>query len=250
MACDTITFQLGTHYLSRVALHVERLLFTIYAASHEQHPVIHHAALNDLFELIKLTEKPELKGRFLQEFMRLEHALNKTTRPIHPDSHAALAQQIQTLNQLVGQFGGDIHRDPFLHATGVSLHAHSTEGEPYAPQLLFWLESSASIRQADLTHWLSQFELLKNAIRMYLSLLRDTAEFKTITPENGFYQCPLPHNQKTTCHLILVRIQKETGQIPKLQIGHHGLSLRICEAKSMQDVHTESIPVELSICEL
>ena len=79
MARDTITFQLGTHYLSRVALRVERLLFTIKEASLEKHPVIHNAALNDLFEIIKLTEKPELKGRFLQEFIRIEHALNKSS---------------------------------------------------------------------------------------------------------------------------------------------------------------------------
>ncbi|MDX2346741.1 MAG: cell division protein ZapD [Legionella sp.] len=242
MTSDTITFQLGTHYLSRVALRVERLLLTIQEASTEQHPVIHHAALHDIFELIKLTEKPELKSRFLQEFMRLQHA-QKTNIP-------ALSNQIQDLSQLAGQFGGEIYNNPFLHATGLSLAAHSSESELYAPQLLFWLESNANTRQTDLMHWLKQFEPLQAAIQVYLSLLRDSAKFEEITPENGFYQRPLPHNPKTSCHLILVRIKKKNSQIPKMQIGYHGLSLRICEAKTMQEIHEQSSPLELSICEL
>jgi cell division protein ZapD len=250
MACDTITFQLGTHYLSRVALRVERLLFTIQEASKEQHPVIHHAALHDLFELIKLTEKPELKGRFLQEFMRIEHALNKTAPENITINFSALSHQIQILHQLVGQFGEHIHQDPFLHATGLSLSAHGTEGELYAPQLLFWLESEACARQADLIRWLKQLEPLHNTVQVYLSLLRDTAVFEKITPQNGFYQRPLPHSHKTACHLILVRIKKQNAQIPKMQIGHHGLSLRICEAKTMREIHEQSSPLELSICEL
>jgi cell division protein ZapD len=245
MASDTITFQLGTHYLSRVALRVERLLFTIKAASLETHPVIHHAALNDLFELIKLTEKPELKSRFLQEFIRIEHALRKSTA-----APAALSNQTQMLTQLAGLFGGHIYQDPFLHATQLSSTGHGSEGESYAPQLLFWLTSEASLRQADLVHWLLQLKPLQTTIQVYLDLLRDNADFKIITPENGFYQCPLPHNKKTTCHLILVRIEKKYAQIPKMQIGHHGLSLRLCEAKSMQEIHEQTSPLELSICAL
>ena len=250
MARDTITFQLGTHYLSRVALRVERLLLTIEEASTEAHPVIHHAALNDLFELIKLTEKPELKSRFLQVFIRLEHALNKASELSPEFNLLALSNQIQVLSQLAGQFGGDIYTDPFLYATSMTSTGHHAEGELYAPQLLFWLESQADSRKNDLIHWLKQLEPLRNTIQVYLALLRDTAQFEEVIPENGFYQCPLQHKHKTSCHLILVRINKQKNQIPKLQIGHHGLSLRLCEAKSMQEIHQQSSPLELSICEL
>ncbi len=250
MACDTITFQLGTHYLSRVALRVERLLFAIKEACSEQHPVIHNAALNALFEIIKLTEKPELKGRFLQEFMRIEHALNKSDEPTQALDLSALSDQTHVLSQLVGQFGGDIYTDPFLHATSLTSTGHTCDGEFYAPQLLFWLESEANTRQKDLVHWLKQLEPLQNTVQVYLSLLRDSAHFETVIPENGFYQCPLPHNNKTSCHLILVQIDKQRGQIPKMQIGHHGLSLRLCEAKTMREIHDQNNPLELSICEL
>lgn len=246
MTRDTITFQLGTHYLSRVALRMERLLCTIQEASRETHPVIHHAALNDLFELIKITEKPELKGRFLQEFMRIEHILNKSAGKVPKK----LSDQIQILSQLVGHFGGDIHKDTFLSAIGLASTGHGNESEVHAPQLWFWLEGRADRRQSDLRHWLQQLEALESTIHVYLSLIRETASFERITPESGFYQCPLPHQAKTACQLILVRLSKEDNLIPKMQLGHHGLTLRLCEAKSMREVQDQNPEVELSICEL
>jgi cell division protein ZapD len=242
MACDTITFQLGTHYLSRVALCVERLLLTIQAASLEQHPVIHHAALNNLFKIIKRTEKPELKSRFLQEFIRIEHVINKSSETALSSDLSAISNQIQELSQLAGRFYGDIYQEAFLTD-------HSAEGE-YTPQLLFWLESNATVRQNDLIRWLKALEPLQNTIQMYLSLLRDNAKFETITPKNGFYQCHLPHNNKTSCHLILVRMNKQSAQIPKMQTGHFGLSLRLCKAKTMEEIHDQTHSLELSICEI
>jgi cell division protein ZapD len=254
MTSDTITFQLGAHYLSRVALRVERLLTTIEQASQEQHPVIHHAALNEMFEIIKLTEKPELKSRFLQEFIRIEHAINKSMDAFEKTStetaFSDIFIQIQTLSQLAGPFGGSIHDDAFLHSIGLALLGHGGEGELYAPQLWFWLEGSATTRQDDLIHWLKQLKPLHDTITLYLSLLRNSATFETITPENGFFQCSIPHNNKATCHLVLVRMSKTNHLIPKIQLGHHGLSLRLCEATSMREMHDKNASIELSLCTL
>ncbi len=254
MSDDTITFQLGAHYLSRVALRVERLLGTIEQACEAQHAVIHHAALNDLFELTRLTEKPELKSRFLQEFMRLEHTMNKSMDAfLHTPPEIAFSTifiQIQTLSQMTGPFGGSIHTDSFLHSVSVSLGGNTSEGELYAPQLLFWLEGDAISRQSDLRHWLKELLPLKTTVKLYLDLLRNAATFKTITPEYGFYQCPIPHHNKNTCHLVLVRMEKTSRLIPKIQLGQHGLSLRLCEADTMREVHNSDVPVELSLCNL
>ncbi|MCH9689790.1 MAG: cell division protein ZapD [Gammaproteobacteria bacterium] len=242
MACDTITFQLGTHYLSRVALCVERLLRTIQAASLEQNPAIHHAALNNLFEIIRRTEKPELKSRFLQEFIRIEHVLNKSSTTALSSDLLGISNQIQVLSELACRFGGTIYQEALLTE-------HGAEGE-YAPQLLFWLESDATVRKNDLIRWLKSLEPLQSTIQVYLSLLRNNAKFETITPKNGFYQCHLPHNNKTSCHLILVRMSKQSAQIPKMQTGHFGLSLRLCKAKTMEEIHDQSNSLELSICEI
>ncbi len=54
---DTILFQLATHYLPKKALRLECLFLTIEQACTETHPIIHHYALNNIFEIMKLVEK-------------------------------------------------------------------------------------------------------------------------------------------------------------------------------------------------
>jgi len=250
MAHNTIIFQLGTQYLSKIALQIERLLLTIDEATQENHTIIHHSALNDLFEIIKLAKKPELKGRFLKEFIRIEHINNKSHETLPGTTFAEIFVQIQILSQLAGHFGESIHADPFLQSIGLASTGHANDTELYSPQLWFWLEGNPSTRRNDLTRWLKQLEPLYNTVQVYLSVLRNTSYFESITPEKGFYQCALPHSNKTTCHLILVRMNKQEALIPKMQIGNHGLSLRLCEAKSMREVHDQNLSIELAICNL
>ena len=248
MPKNSIIFQLATHYLPKVALRIERLLLTIEQACKETHPVIHHYALNNMFEIIKLIEKPELKSRFLKEFMRIEHSLNKASVSLSNAAFAKLFVQIQQLSHLSGQFGKNIHTDPFLQSMRLAQSSHSIDCELHSPQLLLWLESEPAPRQRDLTTWLKQLRTLLDTVSIYLSLLRETASFETITLINGFYQCALP--VKSSCHLIMLRMDKHCGIVPKMQLGQHGLSLRLCEAHSMREIHNTNTAIDLSICQL
>lgn len=246
---DTIVFQLATHYLPKVSLCIERLMQTIEEASLEKHPVIHHYALNNIFEIIKLIEKPELKSRFLKEFMRIEHGLNKSLISLSNKAFAKLFVQIQVLSHMIGRFGDNIHLDPFLQSLRLVQSSHSIDGELYSPQLLLWLEDKPEARQTDLERWLKQLKTLNDTVTTYLSLFREMANFETISLLNGFYQCPLPA-RTTSCLLIMLRMEKDTGFVPKMQIGHHGFSLRLCEFSSMREIQNQTTTVDLSISQL
>lgn len=56
---NTVTFQLATHFLSRIALRLEFLFKTINQTCNESHEVIHRFALKNIIE------KLELESRFL-----------------------------------------------------------------------------------------------------------------------------------------------------------------------------------------
>ncbi len=247
MCSDTITFQLATHFLPKIALRLECLYQTIAQAVEEEHPVIHHYALKNIIEIIKLIEKPELKSRFLKELMRIEHNLLKSNA-LSDELHNRLYTQVQLLTQVVGRFGEDIHTHPFLQSIRLTQASNYNECEMYSPQLLLWLESPRSSRQADLSIWLANLTSLQSTISLYLSLLRDSAEFNEITMLNGFYQRPLP--PKTSCHLILLRMNKYMGIIPRMQLGHHGLSLRLCEVSTMREIHENNAKLDLAICQI
>lgn len=248
MRGETITFQLATHYLPRIALRLEDLFLTIEEACQEAHPVIHHYALKNIIEITKLIEKPELKSRFLKEFMRIEHALNKSQAIISDALYANLFLQIQHLNHVAGRFGESIHNDPFLQSIRVTQATSQNDCELHSPQLLLWLESDARKRQADLAAWLQSLRTLYDTATVYLSLLRGTAEFEVIHMHNGFYQRSLP--SRTSCHLILLRMDKSSGIVPRMQLGHHGFSLRLCDANSMHEIRPTDTKIELAICQL
>lgn len=245
---DTMTFQLATHYLSRIAIRLECLYETIYQASEETHPVIHHNALNNILEILQIIVKPELKSRFLKELMRIEHAVNKHNITLSTELCSSLHNHIQRLSQMVGLFGEGIQQDTFLQIFKVTFAGNNTECEMYSPQLLFWLESSPSQRQQDLLLWLSHLHGLYSTVNFYLKLLRSTADFQCIVLYNGFYQRAFSPN--TSCQLIMLRISKSFGLIPRMQIGHHGLNLRLCEAHSLREIKETEAKFDLAICQL
>ena len=245
---DTIIFQLATHYLPKIALKLESLFITIEDALTETHPLIHHYALNNIIDVLKLIEKPELKSRFLKEFMRIEHALNKSKTVVSDASYADLFVQIQRLNDVAGKFSHSLQRDPFLLALHLAQTNPNNEFELHPPPLMLWLENATNIRIQDLSSWLQELSMIRDTVNIYLSLLRSSAIFDEIDLPNGFYQRALP--PKTTCHLILLRVKIHSGIIPKIQLGHHGLSLRICERKSMNEIRDTSTKLDLAICQL
>ncbi|WP_238551375.1 cell division protein ZapD [Legionella oakridgensis] len=209
---------------------------------------MHHYALKNIIEVIKLIEKPELKSRFLKELMRIEHILNKAEIIISNSLYANLFVQIQFLSHAAGRFGENIHSDPFLQSIRLAQAGEHNDCELHSPQLLMWLENEPKKRQYDLNAWLKQLQSLSDTVSIYLALLRNTAEFDKIDMLSGFYQRSLP--SKTSCHLILLRMDKDCGIVPQMQLGHHGLSLRLCEAKSMNEVRHTNTAIDLAICQL
>lgn len=244
---ETILFQLATHYLPKNALRLECLFHTLDEACIDTHPIIHHYALNNIFEIIKLTDKPELKSRFLKELIRITHVLQKSSALSDP-LYARIYAQIQVLSHLAGRFCDSIRQDHFLQSVKLAQASHFHEGELYSPQLLLWLESHADYRQANLIQWREQLQTLHDTVSIYLTMLRSATYFEVITMEQGFYQRSL--SSQNTCQLILLRMTKHKGIVPKMQFGHHGLSIRLCDAKTMRELHQTQTDVELAICQL
>lgn len=247
MSNNTITYQLATQYLSKVALRLEALFATIKEAYKQNHPVMHHYAVKNVIEILKLIEKPELKSRFLKELMRIEHTINKSDIKIDNKLYANLFVQIQFLNHFSGRFGENIHNDLFLQSIRFA-QGENGENDLQTPQLLLWLDGGAKRRQDDLKAWLKQLQCLQDTVNLYLDLLRSTAEFDKINMTNGFFHKSL--SLKSSCHLILLKMDKLAGIVPKMQLGHHGLSLRLCEVKSMNEIHGTNTEVNLGICQL
>ena len=149
MQSETITFQLATHFLSKLALRLESLFQIIHEASQAADRSIHRYAIKNMIEIMDMIEKPELKSRFIKELVRIEHVFNKCNTHVDEDLKAHLIRQIQILNHHSGNFGDVFAHEDFLKSLRQAHHPGSQECEFNNPQIIMWLDLASRQRQAD-----------------------------------------------------------------------------------------------------
>ncbi|CEG56834.1 cell division protein ZapD [Legionella fallonii] len=245
---DTIIFQLATHFLSRIALRLEFLFKTINQACHESHELIHRFALKHIIEMIDVIEKPELKSRFLKELIRIEHVLKKSNLIENKALLDSLMTQIHALNHTPGGFGNSIHDDEFLKTLRQIHHPNTKECEFNSPHLVLWFDSAPLMRQKTITQWMKCLMDLEQTVTIYLSLLRESTQYIPITTYNGFYQHSI--SPKSVNHLILLKMDKTMGITPKLQLGHHSVTIRLYELATAHEVCDKIINMEIAFCQI
>lgn len=243
-----ITFQMSTHYLPKIALRLEVLFIRIKNASVEINTNAHHFALLSTLEMMKLIEKPELKSRFLKEFIRLEYVFNKAKVESFNDLLQDLQANIQTLSHHPGRLGVHLFHDPLLQSIRLSQSHLHHDIEVDSPELLFWLENTVENRQTQIKTWIEALLPLYRIVAFYLTMLRESAEFITVNSHHGFYQQYIA--DKKACYFILVRFSKTLNLIPKIQIGHHGINIRFCDPLTMKEKHDVEAQFELAMSPL
>lgn len=245
---ETITFQLATHFLSRIALRLEFLFKTINQACSESHEVIHRFALKNIIEIAEVIEKPELKSRFLKELIRIEHVLKRSHLIKNQELFDQLATQIHALNHFPGGFSNSIHEDEFFKTLRQIHHPNTQECEFNSPHLVLWFDSDPLLRQKTISHWLNCLRDLEDTVTIYLALLRETTDYIPITAYNGFYQHGI--SPKVVNHLILLKMDKALGITPKLQLGHHSLTIRLYELACSHEIRDRNIDLQIAFCQI
>ena len=245
---NNITFQLATHFLSRIALRLEFLFKTINQACNESHEVIHRYALKSIIELMNIIEKPELKSRFIKELIRIEHVLKKHNPANSMQLLDELETQIHILNDVPGRFSQLIHEDVFLKTLRQILHPNTPECEFNSPYLVLWFDLDPLTRQKMINQWLHCLKDLESTVIIYLSLLRDMTEYNSIKAHNGFYQHSFA--PKTVNHLILLKMDKSLRVTPQLQLGHNNLTIRLYDSASTLAIHDRTIDMEIAFCQI
>ncbi|TAL58488.1 MAG: cell division protein ZapD [Legionella sp.] len=244
----TITFQLATHFLSRIALRLEFLFKTINQACDESHEVIHRFALKNIIEIAEVTEKPELKSRFLKELIRIEHVLKKPNILNNMELFDQLSTQIYALNNSPRGFGSSLHEDEFLKILRQIHHPNTQDCEFNSPHLVLWFDSDPLLRQKNIAHWLNCLRDLESTVTVYLTLLREATQYIPITAFNGFYQHGI--SPKSVNHLILLKMDNSLGITPRLQLGHHSLTIRLYELASAHEIRDKTIDMQIAFCQI
>ena len=117
------------------------------------------------------------------------------------------------------------------------------------PNLHYWLKMPAQQRAQDLERWLSAFDIVKDAVTLCLSLVRESSTVSSELAEAGFYQRSL--DSGSPCQMIRVSLDSNGLYFPEISAGRHRFTVRFMQLESteVRPVQTDQdVPFRLSCC--
>lgn len=232
MQTQDIIYQHSPQFLPKISIKLENLLASLYEAKQEVHPIIHHYALKNLIEILKIIDKPELKSRLTKEFLRLNYILPKSLDETAPNLLTQFDQKTHDLQTQTGRFGAKLYQDNFLQSLRLRCNDQWQECELQPPYLFNWLHQKPQIRQQNISQWLNELADLTSVIQIYLTTLRNLVTYESIEVKHSFYQKPVLSNPAT--QLVIVKLASEVPVVPKIQLSTHALSVHFNDLHNME----------------
>jgi len=195
----------------------------------QSHPFCHHAALINLFEILEVTSRTDLKGDLLQELERQRQVLQglRNNPQVAQEALAGVLSEIehsqQSLNASAGKAGHHLRDNEWL--TSIRSRAGIPGGtcEFDLPSYHAWLMRDADSRRRDLLAWIQPLQKFSAALGMVLRLLRESAHHCTQVAAQGSYQQAL---QGRSYALLQVRVSADADAIPEISANRYMLWIR------------------------
>jgi cell division protein ZapD len=230
MSNQTIIFEQPVNELIRVCLRVEHLLQLAENSLRGSNLHETRGTMSALTDILSLTERPDLRGKFIKEFLRQSANLQRFVNEVHIDQTKLTAalqgveQIIQLLQKNNGKFGAKLRDNDFLISIRQHLAMPGGTCSFDTPSFYYFLRQPAKERHTKLVEWLSELEDLFQVIDEMLKLVRQSGQAIMHTAHEGFYQTSL--DPQMPCQLIRVAVPNETIAFPEISVGRHGVSVR------------------------
>jgi cell division protein ZapD len=207
----------------RTMLRLEHLFERLQDLVPRDGAVDHHFALATMFEIMDVASRADLKSDLLKELER--HRAQITGYRGHPGvSEQALTEIIgkidaahDALNKLPGKAGQALAGNEWLMSIRSRINIPGGTCEFDLPAYYAWQQLEPARRRADLYTWLMHLSPLADALRVLLSLLRESGTPQRMMAVAGHYQQSLAQNR--TYQLMRVRLDASEGLVPEIS-GH------------------------------
>jgi cell division protein ZapD len=214
----------------------------------------HHHALSTLFEIMDVAARADLKSDLLKDLERQRLRLN-TYRDNPSVAQGRLDEVIgridaafRALNQMPGKAGAALTANEWLMSIRSRISIPGGTCGFDLPAYYAWQQFDAARRRADLLQWSASLMPLADALRLLLTLLRDSGAPHAVTAVAGLYQQSLPSGR--TCLLLRLRLNDVPDLVPEISGHRLMVSVRLMQ----QDVDgrlrhsTADTPMELTLC--
>lgn len=236
---DSLLYEMPANTLLRMSLRYEYLHKMAVKYSNLDSQEDSRVAIGFILDLLALLDKPELRSKFLQEFSRLNIYLSKLFDKTDIDKQKlsqtmdTIHSHIEILNRCNGKFAELLRHKSFIKGLIQQNQIPGGLCEYNTPALDLWLSKTKFERQSLLLEWLHILEDTTITVKGILSIIRNSAQQETARAKGGFYQKTLDPN--LPCHLIQVRLAKNSDVYPSISIGRHGISIQFLRFNIQED---------------
>jgi cell division protein ZapD len=239
----------------RTMLRLEHLFNRLAQLIPRETAVDHHYALATLFEIMDVASRADLKSDLLKDLERQKAQLNAyrgnpaISERVLDEVIGRIDQAFHDLNRLPGKAGQALTTNEWLMSIRSRISIPGGTCEFDLPAYYAWQHLPAPRRQADLEHWSSTLAPMSEALRLLLSLLRDSGVPHKAVATHGQYQQSLPPGR--TFHLLRLRIDPSLGLIPEISGHRLMVSIRMMRQDAdgrLRPATEEDVAFELTLC--
>ena len=223
---DTV-FEFPLKEKVRNYLRIEQLMSQLKTGAQVQSTPIHMYFFEQLFTLLDLFDRLDLRTDMLKDLEAHEKSLVYWSQ--HPKiNSAALEQTLKSILRLREQlktskkFGNELKEDKFLASIRQRFAIPGGTCNFDLPNLYYWMNQPQEARQQDTHKWLKSLTMLDDAISISLSFLRERGHYTKVTAQNGFYQGAAEDKNE----LIRVKCASQEGFYPTLSGNKYRYALR------------------------
>lgn len=188
------------------------------------------SAVSALVDIVQLLSRGDLRSEIQKELERVVSTLEALGR--RPGVDPARLQNVvdecralmERLREAPPGIPAQIRSNEFLNTVAQRTGIMGGTCGFDIPGYHLWLHGSPPRRREDLAYWLSGFELLSQASRLLLRLLRDSADPLREVAKGGGYQATL--DRETPYQLLRVALDVELNVFPEISGNRHFCTIR------------------------
>ncbi|GGD64752.1 cell division protein ZapD [Lacimicrobium alkaliphilum] len=211
----------------RTYLRLEQLFKQLSQANSAQEDWQYVKFIESLFTLLDLAERVDVRNDLLKDIDLHEKNLDHWAQ--HPNIDMAALKQakdnvagLRDALKSAKKFGSALKEEKFLMSIRQRFFIPGGACSFDLPNLHYWLRQSQQYKQQILLGWLDEFSLMKQAIELTLSFLRERGRFEQVEAEKGFYQGVADDKNE----MIRVYCQTDQGYFPTLSGNKYRYAIR------------------------
>ncbi|GHT90730.1 cell division protein ZapD [Betaproteobacteria bacterium] len=263
-----ITYEYPFNERIRTLLRLEALFDNVTHFSSLDGAAENHAALVNLFEVLDVVGRADLKMDLIQELERQRQTLLgfRNSPDISKDALSGALYEIEqassALLALNGKFGQHLRDNDWLMSIKSRIHIPGGSCKFDLPSYHYWLNQPVATRRAALEHWTKSILPVCDALGIILRLLRSSGREEHLSALCGQYQRMLGNSgmgsnnssgNSIASQMVRIILARGEQSVPEVSANRYAINIRFmlppepdCKPRACE----RDVEFELAFCNL